>query len=117
MSAPNYDIQARLNEVYAERNQAAMLAAAIAWDYGFPVGLRVDPDEPDWPVLYIELPSGIGQVSWHLTKVEAEQIAGCPEYDKPWDEHTSAEKRERITDFVSGWFAGVMPLLPEPEDR
>jgi hypothetical protein len=40
--------------------------------------------EPEWPVLYIELP-GAGQVSWHM-----------PQHSKAWDGHDHAVKRDRV---------------------
>ena len=102
-------LKAHLNEVYADRNQAALLAAVLAGP-GVTVGFRVDPDEPDWPVLYIELPhySPNYQVSWHIHKDElaAMQLGGLSEFPYEWDGHTTEEKRERIAAFVKGAFDG-----------
>lgn len=95
-----------MDEVYSDRNQAAMLAAAIARDFGFEVGLRIDPDEPDWPVLTIVLPK-IGQVSWHLPREEARMVAGLPTFEHEWDGHSTEEKRLRIETFVRRWIGST----------
>lgn len=63
--------------------QAVDLARAV----GYPAGVRIDPAEPEWPVVYIELPTG--QVSWHM-----------PQHPEPWDGHDTAEKYRRVREFV-----------------
>jgi hypothetical protein len=85
-----------LDDAYFDRNQAVMAMARLAQKLGYPVGLRDDPDEPDWPVLMIDLPTG--QVGWHLPKVEVN--GRWPSYDKEWDGHSLAEKRDRIKKFI-----------------
>lgn len=55
---------------------------------GYPCGVRIDPQEPAWPVVYIELPTG--QVSWHI-----------PEHTSPWDGHDFYEKQERMVNYGS----------------
>jgi hypothetical protein len=58
--------------------------------------LCTDPDERDWPVLMIDLPTG--QVGWHLPK---EEVNGqWPSYEKEWDGHSLEEKRERLRRFI-----------------
>jgi hypothetical protein len=49
---------------------------------GYPAGVRFDRDAPEWPVVYIELPTG--QVSWHV-----------PQHPLKWDGHTVDQKYER----------------------
>lgn len=71
---------------YAERYLWLMRAAGLAADRGVAVGFRLDPAEPEWPVMYFELPTG--QVSWHL-----------PQHPKPWDGHTTDEKYARVEAF------------------
>ena len=92
-----------LEEAYSDRNQAAMLAAKLAAMQGYDIGWRVDPDEPDWPILFIELPPG--QVSWHIPMAEAldhgADIKGRPT-EPVWDGHTLEGKRARILVFVQG---------------
>ena len=85
-----------IDEAYSDRNQAAMLAAKLATLWGFEVGWRTDPSEPDWPVLFIELPTG--QVSWHIPK--SETVKTDLSYKREWDGHTVEEKRERIARFI-----------------
>ena len=44
---------------------------------GWTVGLGIDPDEPGWPVLYVDSPAG--QLSWHLPAAEV-NAAAWPNY-------------------------------------
>lgn len=88
--------QSTPDEAYFDRNLAVQLAAKLADSLGYRVGLRTDPEEPDWPVLVIDLPTG--QVSWHLP---AHEVVGHFEaYPDDWDGHTVEDKRERITRWV-----------------
>lgn len=68
---------------YEPRYALVMLAVAMAIAGGLEAGFRIDPAEPDWPVAYIELPTG--QVSWHM-----------PAHKPDFDGHTTAEKYKRI---------------------
>jgi hypothetical protein len=61
-------------------------AMAAARHAGYAVGIRVDQEYPEWPVVYIQLPTG--QVSWHM-----------PEHPWEWDGHTTPEKFDRIAAF------------------
>lgn len=72
---------------YDERNRAIVTAVLLAWGLGLPAGFRIDPNEPEWPVAFIELPTG--QISWHL-----------PQYPTPWDGHSTEEKYRRIDEFT-----------------
>jgi len=87
----------RLSVAYAERNLVAQLAAHFADELDLPVWWGVDPAEPDWPVLYIEGPTG--QLSWHMPKPEAigrYSDPGSRLVEKRWDGHTTEEKDDRI---------------------
>jgi hypothetical protein len=53
-----------------------------------PAGFRLDPAEPEWPVLQFELPTG--QVSWHM-----------PGHPTAWDGHDAAMKAARIAAFAT----------------
>lgn len=53
-----------LDDAYYDRNQAVQAMAKMAQQLGMKVGLRQDIDEPGWPVLMIDLPTG--QVGYHL---------------------------------------------------
>ncbi len=87
-----------LNDAYFDRNQAVMAMARMALQLGYRVGLKQDPEEPDWPVLMIDLPTG--QVGYHLPKEEV--VGNWPEYEDEWDGHSLIEKRERIDAFLTG---------------
>lgn len=68
---------------YDERYIAVLKAIACAKACGYDAGFRFDPDNPEWPVAYIELPTS--QVSWHM-----------PQHPHKWDGHTIEEKFRRI---------------------
>jgi len=72
---------------YEWRNEFIYSAVYLAVASGLPAGFRIDPQEPEWPVAFIELPTG--QVSWHV-----------PQHTTPWDKHTTEEKYARIKAFV-----------------
>ena len=76
---------------YEERN---FLAAALAKIY--PSYTYLDPSEPDWPILYVDLPTG--QVSWHVPFNFWEKYLGKLNVvgANPWDGHTTEEKYERL---------------------
>lgn len=78
-----------MDKVYNERNRLVALLAHL-----FPSGLAPDVTTPDWLIIYIDLPTG--QASWHVPVAEKDLFAGIPEYTKPWDDHTTAEKYRRI---------------------
>lgn len=73
---------------YTERYPLVYRALALALKAGYPAGVRIDPTEPAWPVVYIELPTG--QVSWHM-----------PAHPTEWDGHTTPEKYQRVAAFVA----------------
>ena len=64
-------------------------AMALAQEEGLAVGMRVDPTESDWPMVYIELPTG--QVSWHM-----------PEHPVEFDGHDTEEKYRRVREYIHG---------------
>jgi hypothetical protein len=82
-----------VDQVYAERNFVVVAFARVAARLGWRVGVLEDPAEPDWPVLLVDTPKG--QVSWHLTRKEAD-AAGFGRYDGAWDGHSTAEKYDRL---------------------
>lgn len=77
------------NKAYRE---VAEMAAALA--HLFPSWVLVDPQEPDWPVLYAQLPSG--QVSWHFSHDDLDLITDIPRGGTPWDGHTREERSARL---------------------
>jgi hypothetical protein len=74
---------------YEIRYVLVLTALGMAVSGGLEVGFRIDPAEPDWPVAYIELPTG--QVSWHM-----------PAHKREFDGHSSPEKYQRINAWIGG---------------
>ena len=72
---------------YTTRNALVLHAFTAALAAGYEAGWRCDPQEPEWPVVYLELPTG--QVSWHL-----------PQHPRAWDGHTTEQKYERCRAYV-----------------
>jgi hypothetical protein len=69
----------------------SLVFEAMFWalECGLAAGIRIDQAEPEWPVVYIELPTG--QVSWHM-----------PQHPVPYDGHSTEEKYRRIQEYVNG---------------
>lgn len=83
-----------LDEIYSERNQ---LVAALAVHH--PASVGIDPAEPDWPIVYIQLPNG--QVSWHFGPNDVHLIDGIPsDPNVVWDGHNTEEKYRRLQEFT-----------------
>ncbi len=72
---------------YLVRYKLVYKAVSMALDNGLQAGVRMDESEPEWPVVYIELPTG--QVSWHMAQ-----------HAEPWDGHDTEEKYRRIDEFI-----------------
>lgn len=68
---------------YKQRYGIIIMAMFYAQQLGYQVGMRVNDSELQWPVVFIELPTG--QVSWHM-----------PQHDRPFDGHSTQEKFARI---------------------
>ena len=75
---------------YAVRNKLVIQMLALADSLGYQVGIRIDAQEPEWPVVFVEL-SEAGQISFHL-----------PQHTLPWDGHTNEEKLSRIRRYIAG---------------
>lgn len=73
---------------YVARYPLVFRVVPLALDCGYAAGIRLDPAEPEWPVVYIELPTG--QVSWHM-----------PRYANDFDGHTTDEKYARIRAYLA----------------
>jgi hypothetical protein len=89
-----------LRRAYEDR---AVLLAVLAAIY--PARLCAnDPEWPDWPVLYIDIPTG--QVSWHINPDDthlfrhAHHIAPNAPGAPVWDGHTREERNDRLTALV-----------------
>lgn len=90
---------------YRLRNAYVYQALGFAAAAGLPCGIDIDGTQPDWPIVYIGLPTG--QVSWHV-----------PVYPDDYDGHTTEEKYERIAAYrrhveseVRDFTASVAPNL------
>jgi hypothetical protein len=81
------------DSVYRER---AHLVAHLAALYPSVVVHGGDPDAPEWPVIYIELPTG--QASWHLSPDDMDLFGHVTVGARVWDGHTTEEKYRRLGD-------------------
>lgn len=73
---------------YVIRYGLVLRALNYANELGIPAGIRINKDEPEWPVVYIHLPTG--QISWHI-----------PQHVVGWDGHNTEEKYKRIRNYVN----------------
>lgn len=80
---------ARNDTNYEVREPLVWKALVAAQEAGYQAGVRMDPEDPEWPVVFIELPQG--QVSWHMLQ-----------HGRKWDGHSTDEKYRRVSRFVSG---------------
>lgn len=81
-----------LNALYRER---AHLLANLAAHYPSHLQYQADPFNPDWPVLYISLPTG--QASWHVSPDDTDLFTHVrTDTLESWDGHTTDEKYERL---------------------
>lgn len=72
---------------YVERNKSVIAAVHHALEIGVKAGVRLDKEEPEYPVMFIELPTG--QVTWHIEQ-----------HSEAWDFHTTDEKYKRIRAYL-----------------
>lgn len=85
--------------LYEERNHLMFLAAALADQQGYETGIRKsdDKDADEWPVLYVELPTG--EVANHIPRKEMPKNR----FDvraKPYEPYDLKTKHARIRAFV-----------------
>lgn len=73
---------------YSNRTLLVYEAIVLAKLCGFAAGVRIDPEEPEWPVAFIELPTG--QISYHLEQHKSVR-----------DNHTTNEKNLRILEWIT----------------
>lgn len=71
---------------YTLRYRLVLDAMHLAQRLNYKVGIRFDSQEPEWPIVFIELPTG--QVSWHM-----------PQHPIVWDGHSTEEKYARCRAF------------------
>lgn len=80
-------VEAEKAQDYDKRNCRVLVLLTSAMTLGWNCGIKIDPKEPDWPVVFVELPTG--QVSWHLEQYKGE-----------WDGHTTEQKYDRVNFFL-----------------
>lgn len=80
-----------LTAVYRER---AHLVAHLAAIYPSVLVHGADVAEPDWPVLFVGLPTG--QATWHIFAADLDLFEHVPEGEATWDGHSTTEKYERV---------------------
>jgi hypothetical protein len=85
-----------MDDTSFELHLVAQLAATLAEERGWPVGVTRDPGDGEWPILYIETPAG--QVSWLLP--ENHLVREWPEWPDGWDGHGLEEKLRRLATTV-----------------
>jgi hypothetical protein len=100
--------------VYRERHH---LAAFLAAAYPSVMVLNADPDEPDWPVLFVSLPTG--QVSWHIAPDDMDLFEHVPVGTAEWDRHDVMEKYQRLDAMtvrmsLAGGVAGIVAAAVQP---
>lgn len=85
---------------YTDRNQAFLALAKLAKGAGMDCGIGFDPKEPEWPFVFICLPTG--QVAAHYPAEELAAIDWLPRYphNEMWDGHTLEQKRSRMAEFI-----------------
>ena len=93
--------------LYRERHHLVSHLAAI---YPAVMVMNADPDAPDWPVIYLTLPTG--QVSWHIAPRDMDLFRHVPVGSAEWDGHDVVEKYGRLAEHT-GRLSGRGPdLLP-----
>lgn len=84
-----------IDDVYEDRN---LLACALAQATHAPAGWKPDPESPEeWAIVWIETP--VGQVSWHLPREMAENLAG-PQRESEYDGYDREEKNDRLAQWA-----------------
>lgn len=92
MTALPGDRDVQIDAVYSERNR---LVAALAHLFGNAAWRGLDPESPDFTVVYIDLPTG--QVSWHIPDAEMTAFPPLPlRAPTGWDGHGTDEKYRRL---------------------
>lgn len=80
-----------LNAAYRERSH---LVAHLAASFPSAIGYH-DPNEPDWAVVIVDLPTG--QVSWHVSPHDMDLFEQTPRAEiNTWDGHGTEEKYARL---------------------
>lgn len=101
-----------MDAVYRERSRMVAFLARM-WPAVYAYS---DPDDPDWPVVYIDAPAG--QLSWHVSVNDLDLFAHVPVVDPDdararWDGHTSDQKYTRLNRSITGWQSTISGDSPE----
>jgi hypothetical protein len=99
LTYPN-DFSSKFNSLYEERNRIVALVVFLARRQGYKTGCKKDPEDPEYPIVFIDLPCG--QVSWRVHGSDLRYFPSLGPYPKEWDKHTSREKYDRILRMVRG---------------
>lgn len=108
--------EAMARTIYRERAHLLALLAAFFGPGVAHIG-NADPQEPDWPVLTLELPTG--QASWHIAPDDVElfgHVRATTLGDRPWDGHSTDAKYGRVAHLARALGAGhdaVVAVLSE----
>ncbi len=97
----NCEIGDEKDIVYRERNRCVALAAKMALELGYNVGIAKHTGEDKGDknsVVYIDLPTG--QISWHIRDCEKNIFSFLNNYKGNYDGHNTNEKYKRIEDFT-----------------
>lgn len=84
-------------DVYKQRTEIFALAMHLARQLKYEVGARRDKEEPDWPVLCIQLPTG--QLAIHA-KAEDVPVMELPAFKHAYDGHSDEDKSRRIKEYL-----------------
>ena len=96
-----------MTALYRERAHLVAFLAAV-----YPAVLAAnDPQEPDWPIVYVTTPRG--QLTWHLSPADLNLFKHVPRVDNDdlraqWDGHTTEKKYQRLEHLVSDVATGLM---------
>lgn len=82
--------RARVNDVYAERNQLVAFLATVM------NGWLAEGDDYQWPIVYLD--SIFGQMSWHIPRDQVDRYFSHLEWREGdwWDGHSTEEKYARL---------------------
>jgi hypothetical protein len=87
-------VGSNLNAAYRER---AHLVALLAAQY--PAEFREDPEDDEWSIVYIDLPTG--QASWHIHPRDVDLFPHVKfGTAAEWDGHSTEEKYRRIDELA-----------------
>lgn len=102
---------AEKERAYRDRN---LLAVALAARNHRFAGYYYDDEDPEWPVVWVELPAQEGkdrfareqrrQVSWHVSPDLQELVEDVLEEQRPpqgFDGHSRTEKNQRLVEFAT----------------